>query len=42
MIKVVWTSATLREEYFNQKLWEELAYEDAFRKLSEFEGYKQK
>lgn len=40
--KVVWTSATLREEYFNQKLWEELAYEDAFRKLSEFEGYKQK
>ena len=40
--KVVWTSATLREKYFNKELWEEIAYEEAFKKLYELEAYKQK
>ena len=40
--KVIWTSAPLKEEDFNKGLGEQMAYEEAFRKLYELEGYKQK
>lgn len=40
--KVVWTSALLKQEDFDKEIWEQIAYEEAFEKLSEFEAYKQK
>lgn len=40
--KVVWTSALLKQEDFDKELWEQIAYKEAFSKLWELEGYKQK
>ena len=40
--KVVWTSALLKQEDFDKEIWEQIAYEEAFNKLSELEAYKQK